>query len=47
MADHNQRHTLSRRERQGRLRLEQAFFVAGFNKSHGLNRTTDGDLVAP
>src|SRR4029077_15181070 len=39
VANHNQRHALSRRERQGRLRLEQAFFIAGFNKSHTLKDT--------
>ena len=34
MADHNQRDTLSWRKCQGRLRLKQTFFVAGFNQSH-------------
>lgn len=47
MADYNQRHTLSRRERQGRFRLEQTFFVAGFNNSHSFHHTIEGDLVAP
>ena len=34
-ADHDQGHTLSRREPEGRLRLERSFFVAGFDNSHG------------
>ncbi len=41
MADHNQRHTLTWRECQGYLRLEQTFFVTGFNNSHDANLTTD------
>jgi hypothetical protein len=47
MADHDQRDSLSRRERQGRFRLEQTFFVTGFNNSHDLNPTMKGDAVAP
>jgi hypothetical protein len=46
VANHDQRHTLSRRERQGCFRLEQTFFVTGFNNSHDLHHTRDGDLVA-
>lgn len=34
MTDHNNGHALSRAERQGRLWLEQAVLVSGFNGSH-------------
>ena len=44
MTDHNQCHALSRREGQGCFRLEQTFFVASFDKSHGPNHTTEEKL---
>lgn len=42
MADHDQRHALSRRESQGCLRLEKTFFIAGFNESHEANASMGG-----